>query len=313
MTAFSTKYYRSLHPLLHPPALEQPVDWADIFGRPAPLELEIGFGNGEYIHRTTLENCHRNYVGVEVDWASVKRALRRLASPPRDNARIMICKAEVALERLFPEKSLGVIRSLFPIPWPDEKHQKKRLFSRKFLDLAASRLADDGSFILVTDDEPLARWTLGQATESALNFQIEKRPAEIDTKYARKWLDGGQRHFYHLTGHKKFHPEPPEIPGDMQMQAYFRNHLDPDNFKPQGCTGEDIVVRFKEFVFDKKSEQGLLRALVVEGNLTQEFFIRIMRMEDRWKLSPAISGQIFPTLGVARALELATLNCNEPG
>lgn len=310
MPPFSKKYYRSLLPLLQPTTLVQPVDWADVFGRKAPLELEIGFGNGEYMHRTTLENVDRDYVGVEVDWASVKRALRRLAAPLRDNARIMICKAEIALEFLFPEKSLEIIRSLFPVPWPDERQEKRRLFSSKFLDLAASRLEDDGRFILVTDSHSLALWTLEQAADSALNLQMQERTAEINTKYERKWQEGGQRKFYHLTGVKKFQPKHTLAPGVIEMQAYYRDHLNPDNFQPQGCTGPDIVVRFKEFIFDTGPQQGLLRTLVVEGSLTQEFFIRVKREREKWKFSPAIPGQIFPTQGVARALELAAANNN---
>lgn len=306
MTAFSKKYYRSTAPLIQPESLaRRPLDWPEIFGNSAPLELEIGFGNGEYLHRQSLENPNRNYVGVEIAWASAKRALRRLATPPRSNVRILLIKAETALERFFAEESLCAISALFPVPWPYERHEKRRLFSHKFLSLAANRLKAQGSFNLLTDNEPLAQWTLEQSTQSALEFVLEKGPSSADTKYERKWQSGGQEYFYQLTGRKKFHPPVVESWGEVEMQAYYRESFNPDNFKPLGCTIGDTVVRFKEFIFDQNQNKGLLRTLVVEDNLAQEFFIKIGQEGNRWKFSPAISSHIFPTKGVAQALELA--------
>lgn len=306
MTAFSKKYYRSLEPLLKAADYPRPLNWPEIFGRERPLELEIGFGNGEYLHRLSLDEPDRDFVGVEIAWASLKRALRRLANPPRPNVRVMLMKAETALERCFAPSSLDVIRSLFPVPWPDERQEKRRLFQRDFLDLAASRLRSGGRFILVTDSPELADWTLEQARDSALLLTLEERPAEMDTKYERKWQGGGRRTFFHLAGQKSA-AAPARLEGPLEigeMQAYYRDHFDPDNYAPAGCAG-DIVVKFKEFIYDRDKARGLLRAFVVEGPLTQDFFINIRREGERWKLSPAIASQLFPTQGVARALQLA--------
>ena len=289
--------------MISPARQVRPIDWAALFGRQAPLELEIGFGNGEFMNRISRECPERDFVGAEVAWASAKRALRRLASPPRRNVRLLILKGEAALARLFAPESLDVVRSLFPIPWPDERQEKRRLFQTAFLNLAASRLKPDGEFILVTDSPELADWTMLQAEGSALKLELEERPAEMDTKYERKWQFGGRRVFYHLSGRKIFHPDLPG-PLEYEMQAFYRDDFDPARFQPEGCAGE-IVVKFKEFVFDPEKKQGLLRTFVVEGPLTQDFFIRIRREGERWKISPAISSELFPTQGVAKALELA--------
>ncbi|MDR3038421.1 MAG: hypothetical protein LBV21_03895 [Candidatus Adiutrix sp.] len=305
MAAFAKKYYRSLEPLVQPAAHPRPLNWAALFGRRAPLELEIGFGNGEYLHRESLRRPERDHVGVEVAWGSAKRALRRLAAPPRPNVKIILAKAQTALERFFAPESLAVCRALFPIPWPDERQAARRLSQRGFLDLAAARLAPDGLFLMVTDSPHLAEWTLAQAEGSALALTLAERPAELDTKYERKWRGGGRRVFYHLTGGKTRRPELP-APEETAMQAYYRDELDPGAYRPQGAATEGLVVRFKEFIYDSGRGEGLVRALVVEGHLTQDFFIRLRREPDgRWKISPAAPGQLFPTQGVARALELA--------
>ena len=302
MTAFSKKYYRDLAPLLKAVDLPRPASWPSVFGRVAPLELEIGFGNGEYLNRISLDCPERDFVGVEVAWASMKRALRRLANPARPNVRVMLLKGETALERCFAPESLDVIRALFPVPWPDERHERKRLFQREFLNLSASRLIEGGRFILVTDSPELAHWTMEQAADSFLNFTFEECPASMNTKYERKWQGGGQQIFFHLTGTKR---GPARVPAltEIEMQAYYRQNFDPATFAPENCNGE-IVVKFRELIFDQARQEALLRAFVVEGSLSQDFFIRLKKEDDRWKISPAISGQLFPTRGIARALEL---------
>lgn len=304
MTAFAKKYYRSLAPLLKGTDYPSPVDWAAVFGRSAPLELEIGFGNGEYLNKLSLERPEHDFIGLEVAWSSLKRALRRLADPPRPNARVLLLDGRTGLSRLFAPRSLAVIRSLFPMPWTAEGQAHRRLFQRGFLNLAASRLRDDGLFIMVTDSLELARWTMAQAEATPLALALAEAGAGCDTKYERKWQEGGQHVFYHLTGRKVFHPPVAETE-DTPLQSYLTDHFDPHAYAPQGCA-DDVVVKFKDFLFDEAKGEGLLRAFVLEGSLTQEFFIKIARDGGRWKFSPAIPSQLFPTRGVGRALELAS-------
>ena len=299
------KYYRSLEPLVQPESYARPLDWPSIFGRRAPLELEIGFGNGEYLHRHSLARPERDFVGVEVAWASAKRALRRLASPPRSNVKLILEKAQIALARFFAPESLAVCRLLFPLPWPNPRQAGLRLCQREFLDLAADRLAPDGLFCLVTDSRDLADWVLEQARNSALSLSLTERPPEWDTKYERKWHEAGRCSFYCLAGGKTAHPAL-SAPEEINVRAIYRSELDPANFHPQGVASEDLVIRFKEFIYDSVRAEGLLRTLVLEGHLTQDFYIRLRREPDgRWKISPAAPARLFPTRGLARALELA--------
>ncbi len=305
MKGEAKNYYRDLTPLIKPCALARPLNWAEIFGRQAPLELEIGFGNGEYINRLSLEYPETDFVGVELAWESTKRALRRLARPPRPNVRLMLLKAEVALDYCFAPESLSVIRALFPVPWPDERQARKRLFQRSFLDLAASRLKPDGRFLMVTDSPELADWTEAEAQDSALKLELTRRPPELDTKYERKWQIGGQRDFFRLEGGRRGGPIIYPQAAEAQMQAQYRDQFNPESFAPEGCTEDGLVVRFREFIFDAARGEGLLRAFTVEGSLTQDFYIRVKKDGQRWKFSAAIASELFPTRAVARAVQLA--------
>ena len=301
----SSPYYRSLAPLVQPESHPRPLDWPGLFGRQAPLELEIGFGNGEYINRRSLANPGRDFVGLEVSWSSIKRALRRLADPPRPNVKLIMVKAQIALASFFAPESLAVCRLLFPLPWPNQKQAGQRLCQRDFLDLVADRLVSDGLFIMVTDNLELADWVLEQAKNSALAIAMDIRPPECDTKYERKWQEAGQRTFYCLTGGKTYHPAL-QTSEEIDVQALYRAEFAPADFRPRDEATPCAVISFKEFIYDAGRAEGLLRTMVIEGHLTQDFYIRLHREPDgRWKVSPAAPARLFPTRGLARALELA--------
>ncbi|MDR1164790.1 MAG: hypothetical protein LBO66_02780 [Deltaproteobacteria bacterium] len=297
------KYYRSLAPLLSADFLREPFSWSDVFGRAAPLELEIGFGNGEYLSRSARLSPERDFVGLEIAWPSVIRALRRLSPSPYRNVRLIRLPATFALERFFPPQSLSAVKALFPVPWPKEGQARRRLFSRAFLDLVAARLKPDGRFWMVTDDPTLAAWTLAEAEGSALQMEESLREASLDTKYERKWSARGRTRFFHLAGTPRGVPAiPPKGPTDMR--PLYLDSLDPHNFRPQGASGDTTVI-FREFLYDGEKESGLLDVKVVESSFIQEFFIRARKEPDgRWKLYPAHSSRVFPTEGVAYALKL---------
>ncbi|MDR2351712.1 MAG: hypothetical protein LBF22_00890 [Deltaproteobacteria bacterium] len=305
------KYYRSLAPLLSPNVLNQDLSWPRVFGREAPLELEIGFGNGEYLNRSSLERPENDFVGLEIAWPSLKRALRRLGNPKRTNVRLICLPAIPALTLYFPLESLTLARALFPVPWPREAQSKKRIFSRPFLDLLASRLKPQGIFHLVTDNLTLAEWIVSEAKDSFLKIVVHEKQAVLNTKYERKWQSLGQAKFYHLEGTKIGNPECPPLE-PVVMHPQFLNNFSPLNFQPPTQTGE-ITILFRELIFDQNKKIALLKTKVVEGLLggteapfIQEFFIRISQQPDgRWKLFPELSHLLFPTQGVQMALELA--------
>jgi tRNA (guanine-N7-)-methyltransferase len=299
------KFYRSLAPMARPSALAAAFGgWAGVFGRQAPLDLEIGFGNGERLHRQSLAEPGRDLVGVELAWNSVKRALRRLAAPPRPNVRLLWLPAEPALRLLFAPESLSRVVCLFPVPWPNERQSRKRLFSRPFLDLLANRLAPDGTLHLVTDHEGLARWIMAEAEGSAMELSLSGSPAAMGTKYERKWLSGGQNAFHHIRGAKKAHPPGPP-PGTPDMPPRYSSSINPLDYRPEGRSGAPAVV-FGELVYDEPKGEGLLQAKVVEDQFVQEFHIRLTRLADgRFKVAPALPAQILPTAAVALALDLA--------
>jgi tRNA (guanine-N7-)-methyltransferase len=130
---------------------EQPIDPLQVFGRVAPLVLEIGSGMGE----TTVEiaKAHReaDFIAVEVHGPGVGSLLNRVAAANLDNVKIIRHDALDVLEHMIPEGALAAIHLFFPDPWPKKRHHKRRLVQPAFAALAARKLRAGGILHAATD------------------------------------------------------------------------------------------------------------------------------------------------------------------
>lgn len=113
-----TAPYLSLKPLVPWRQLPRPIPWEQVFGRRAPLELEIGCGNGEVLARRAGERPEANLVGLDLDWVSARRALRRINLAGLDNAKVVQAEAALGLERLFTPRAWPGCGACSPGPGP---------------------------------------------------------------------------------------------------------------------------------------------------------------------------------------------------
>ncbi|MGQ4809490.1 tRNA (guanine-N(7)-)-methyltransferase [Candidatus Entotheonellaceae bacterium PAL068K] len=294
--------YLSLTPFIAWRQAERPMQWHRRFGRQAPLEVEIGFGNGEFLVRQAQAAPHRLFVGIELEWSSVQRGLRRLAQAGIDNVRLLQADVRVVLERLFRPQSIDRVSALFPCPWPKERHAKHRLFSHAFLQLLNSRLRPDGELQIITDHQPYVRWILTQVANTGFTAQSQQVPAGFHTKYERKWQAQGQQRFVELRLRKSTHISVP-LHEDVALQTHRVAVFDPSQFSPANARG-DIAITFKDFLFDPKQQRGMVWVFVTEGHLQQNFWIEIARGKEHWTIRPARGCAMVHTAGVQRALDL---------
>jgi len=75
----------SLSPFIFWPEAERPINWRQQFGRESILEVEIGFGYGEFLVQLAQKYPARNFVGLELRWASIRKALRNIAQNDTQN------------------------------------------------------------------------------------------------------------------------------------------------------------------------------------------------------------------------------------
>lgn len=132
-------------------ALGRPFDAVEVFGRTAPLVLEIGSGMGEAIAAMATADPTRDVLAAEVHTPGVATLLRRLEAAGLTNVRVVEADAVHLLTQVLPAGSLDQVRVFFPDPWPKARHAKRRLMAPGFADLVADRLRVGGRLHVATD------------------------------------------------------------------------------------------------------------------------------------------------------------------
>jgi tRNA (guanine-N7-)-methyltransferase len=129
----------------------QPLDTAPLFGRIAPVVLEIGSGMGEATADMAAADPSRDYLAVDVHTPGLANLLALLDERGLTNVRVVRGDAlELARHHLTPE-SLDAIHAFFPDPWPKVRHHKRRLIQPAHVAILARRLAPGGTLHCATD------------------------------------------------------------------------------------------------------------------------------------------------------------------
>jgi tRNA (guanine-N7-)-methyltransferase len=128
-----------------------PADLSAIYGRSAPLVVEIGCGGGRTILGMAAEHPEWNCMGVERA-GEYYRMLRDRASKRRlPNFRIARTDAAYLIDRFFADNSVFQYHIYFPDPWPKKRHHKRRLFSENFCASLRRTLQPGGTLFVASD------------------------------------------------------------------------------------------------------------------------------------------------------------------
>jgi len=128
-----------------------PLNAQEVFGRAAPLVLEVGSGMGETTFAIAAAHPETDFIAVEVHPPGVGSLLNRIAAGGLRNLRVIRHDAVEVLEHMIPEGSLAGLHVFFPDPWPKKRHHKRRLLQPPFVALAARRLKPGGVLHAATD------------------------------------------------------------------------------------------------------------------------------------------------------------------
>jgi len=133
-----------------------PLDFPAIFGREAPVILEIGFGMGRTTADIAQAHPQNNYLGVEVHTPGVGSLLKEIQVRGLSNVRIIQHDAVEVLTHMLADAALAGIHVYFPDPWPKKRHHKRRLIQTGFVALLAQKLASGTYLHCATDWEEYA-------------------------------------------------------------------------------------------------------------------------------------------------------------
>ncbi len=125
-------------------------DPAAVFGRGAPLEVEIGSGRARFLVAAARANPAHDFLGLERSLSYYRVCRERVARAGLANARILRADGRMFAESLRPG-SVRAFHVYFPDPWPKKKQRKRRLLDAVTLDLLAERLEPEGTLRIATD------------------------------------------------------------------------------------------------------------------------------------------------------------------
>jgi tRNA (guanine-N7-)-methyltransferase len=131
---------------------------AEIFERAAPLELDLGCGDGAFILEMARRHPERNFLGTERLLGRVEKVCRAIARGHLANCRILRLESLYTVKWLLPPGSAGIVHIGFPDPWPKRHHHPRRLIQDEFLTALHQVLAPGGEVRIKTDDKPYFMW-----------------------------------------------------------------------------------------------------------------------------------------------------------
>ncbi|WBM70043.1 tRNA (guanosine(46)-N7)-methyltransferase TrmB [Buttiauxella sp. WJP83] len=170
-----------------------PVDFAALFGREAPVTLEIGFGMGTSLVAMAQANPQQNFLGIEVHSPGVGACLATAHEEGVENLRVMCHDAVEVLQKMIPDNSLSMVQLFFPDPWHKARHNKRRIVQVPFAELVKSKLKLGGVFHMATDWEPYAEHMLevmssidGYQNQSQSNDYVPRPDSRPVTKFEQR-------------------------------------------------------------------------------------------------------------------------------
>ncbi len=162
------------------------------------INIDIGFGDGEFLIKNAITNPNEMFIGSEVYINGIARVLKKIVELDINNIRLSNINSFYLLKAL-PSKSVDSIYLINPDPWEKKKHHKRRLITRDNIIVFLSAIKSEKAIFITTDSESyvshiqelsLRNYIPNRITISVLNkgdllFGI--------SKYQRKAIEKGRK------------------------------------------------------------------------------------------------------------------------
>ena len=136
------------------------IDPEKVFGRVAPLVLEIGFGMGDSLLEMARNEPDKNFIGIEVHPPGVGRLINSAGKEAIKNLRVYMADANDVLADCIPPASIDRLQLYFPDPWHKKKHHNRRIVQPAFVQQLRPALKLGGIFHMATDWQAYAEHML---------------------------------------------------------------------------------------------------------------------------------------------------------
>lgn len=145
--------------------------WAELFGNPNPIFIEVGMGKGQFLYTLAARNPVNNYVGIEKYSSVLLRAIQKMEAEELPNLKLLRMEAE-ELTAVFGKGEVAGIYLNFSDPWPKDRHAKRRLPSAAFLARYDEIAAEGAKIEFKTDNRALFDFAVEQLSQSAWKADV---------------------------------------------------------------------------------------------------------------------------------------------
>jgi tRNA (guanine-N7-)-methyltransferase len=172
------------------------TDFSDVFGRFAPLHIEIGSGSGTFLVNQAIAFEQINFLGIE--WANkfYKYIVDRMGRRGVGNVRAIRTEAALFVSEHIKNNCVDCFHIYFPDPWPKRSHHKRRFVCAKNVEQMIRCLKKNGLINIATDHSEYYQWM----KDVFEGFADKLKPVEfvkpagakneelVGTNYERKYM-----------------------------------------------------------------------------------------------------------------------------
>ncbi len=136
------------------------LNWADLFGRVAPIVLDLGCGNGRFLLGSAVQRKNHDHLGIDSLPVVIRYARRRGNQRGLANLKFAVGGARELLDRWVEPRSVAEIHCYHPQPYYDAAQVHRRMIAPEFLALVHRSLLPGGLFVVQTDNPGYWRYCL---------------------------------------------------------------------------------------------------------------------------------------------------------
>lgn len=187
--------------------------WQEVFGNQNPVQIEVGMGKGRFIMDMAQLHPEVNYIGIEMYDSVLLRAVQKIEQLEEKLPNLYFIRTDARnLPEIFGKEEVDRIYLNFSDPWPKDRHAKRRLTSRQFLERYDQILVKHGQVEFKTDNRPLFEFSLDEIREAGwtllahtfdLHHDKQMMEGNVMTEYEEKFSSAGNPIHKFIAVHEK--------------------------------------------------------------------------------------------------------------
>jgi tRNA (guanine-N7-)-methyltransferase len=166
-----------------------PLDLEAIYGRSAPVEVDLGCGDGCFLAEIAAANPARDFLGIERLPGRVRRAHRKITQRELTNARVLRLETSYAIRQMLPVDSVALFHLMFPDPWPKRRHWRRRIVTKDFFASIHRALAPHGLLRIATDQIAYFREIERLAAQAQFMISSDPEPHRAPSTFEKRFSE----------------------------------------------------------------------------------------------------------------------------